>query len=249
MIQIYYFDFISIGIDVGSQMSWAAIIKPDHSPVGKPIKIDHSSVESLEFLVSKIKKAEEQNDLKARIFLESTGIYHIPLYYYLKESGFEVLILNPLITDSNKNNGIRKVKSDKSDALRIAKTAYTYNLKTSLIPSDTVLNIRALIRDYHKFADLMTMHVNKLSKSLYLVFPGYTEVFSLLTGKTSMAILKTYKTPQNILQAPKDELVDFIAQTGKQGLGAALKTYEKLIQASKLANGFQSSTGVYLLFY
>ncbi len=110
VILIYYFDFISVGIDVASKISWARIIRPDHKPIGKPIKIDHSSIESLGFLVDQIKKAEEQNDLKARILLESTGVYHIPLYYYLKESGFEVLILNPLITDSNKNQGIRKSK-------------------------------------------------------------------------------------------------------------------------------------------
>ncbi|WP_432409310.1 IS110 family transposase [Wukongibacter sp. M2B1] len=134
VINIYYFDFISVGIDIGSKVSWASIITPDHKPFSRPIRIDHQSIESLEFLVSQIKKAEEVNSLKARIFLESTGIYHIPLYCHLKESGFEVSILNPLITDSNKNQGIRKVKSDKKDALRIAKTAYTNDLKTSLIP-------------------------------------------------------------------------------------------------------------------
>ncbi len=137
--------------------------------------------------------------MKARILLESTGVYHIPLYYYLKESGFEVLILNPLITDSNKNQGIRKVKSDKTDALRIAKTAYTHGLKQSLIPSDIVLNVRSLIRDYHKYADLKTQHVNKLIKALNLVFPQYTSIFSSVTAKTSLAILSTYKTPRQIL--------------------------------------------------
>lgn len=242
---IYYFDFISVGIDVGSQVSWASIIRPDHKPICKPIKIDHKSIKSLEFLVSEIKKAEEQNDLKTRIFLESTGVYHIPLCHYLKELGFEVLILNPLITDSNKNQGIRKVKSDKSDSLRIAKTAYTHNLKTSLVPSDAVLNIRALVRDYHKFADLKTIHVNKLTKSLNLVFPDYPSVFSNITGKTSIAILETYKTPQQILETPKEDLISFIAQTGKRGLAAAEKSYKKLIHASELALVFSHQLDSY----
>lgn len=235
---IYYFDFLSVGIDVASKISWARIVRPDHKPIGKPIKIDHQSIESLEFLVDEIKKAEEQNDLKARILLESTGVYHIPLYYYLKESGFEVLILNPLITDSNKNQGIRKVKSDKTDALRIAKTAFTYELKQSLIPSEVVLNIRSLIRDYHKYADLKTQHVNKLIKALCLVFPQYPSVFSHVTGKTALAILEVYKTPQNILSISRVELVDFIAKTSRTGLDASNKTYEKLISAAKLALTF-----------
>lgn len=234
-IYIYYFDFISVGIDVASEISWARIVRPDHKPIGKPIKIDHKSIESLDFFVEQIKKAEEQNDLKARILMESTGVYHIPLYYYLMELGFEVLIINPLITDSNKNQGIRKVKSDKTDALRIAKTAFTYELKQSLIPSDTVLNIRSLIRDYHKYADLKTQHVNKLIKSLCLVFPQYPSVFSKVTGKTSLAILEVYETPQNIVNTPRNELVTFIARVGRRGLEAANKTYEKLINAAQLA--------------
>lgn len=86
--------------------------------------------------------------MKARIFLESTGIYHFPLFCYLKESGFEVFVLNPLITDCTKNSGIRKVKNDKIDSLRIAKIGYTHDLKVSLIPTDLVINLRSLSREY-----------------------------------------------------------------------------------------------------
>lgn len=118
VIIIYYFDFISVGIDVSSNISWASILTPDHNPFCKPIKIDHQSIESLEYFVSEIKKAEELNSLKAKIYLESTGIYHIPLFHYLKKSGFEVFILNPLITDSIKNQGIRKVKNKKEKFIR-----------------------------------------------------------------------------------------------------------------------------------
>ncbi len=245
MITIYYFDFLSVGIDIGSKISWARILRPDHKPIGKPIKIDHSSIESLEFLISAIKKAEEQNDLKSRIFVESTGIYHIPLYYYLQGSGFEVQILNPLITDSNKNQGIRKVKSDKSDALRIAKTAYTHALKTSLVPSDTVLNIREYMREYHKLADMKTMHVNKLLKALAVVFPAYRGVFSQITTKTSIAVLESYRKPQVIIETPREELISFIKKTGKRGLEAATKTYDKLINAAKLALVFSHQLEAY----
>lgn len=77
--------------------------------------------------------------MEPRIFLESTGIYHFPLCCYLKESGFEVFVLNPLITNSNRNSGIRKVKNDKNDAIRIAKTGYTHNLKVSLIGCLTLI--------------------------------------------------------------------------------------------------------------
>ncbi|MGV8149602.1 MAG: hypothetical protein ACLKAN_11415 [Alkaliphilus sp.] len=80
-------------------------------------------------------------------------------------------VLNPLITDSNKNSGIRKAKNDKSD-------------------------------------------------------------------KTSLLILKTYKTPDNILAAPKGEIVSLIALTSRKGLKYANEKYSKLVEAATLSKSF-----------
>lgn len=72
--------FISVGIDVGADFSFMSIALPNHTFVGKPFKITHSNLNSLETVVSKIKEAEKSNSLKARIFLESTGVYHYLLF-------------------------------------------------------------------------------------------------------------------------------------------------------------------------
>lgn len=237
-IKMYHFDFISVGIDVGADFSWVSILTPDHKPVVKPFKIIHDDINSLERAVLTIKKAEESNSMKARTFLESTGIYHFPLFCYLKESGFEVFVLNPLITDSNKNLGIRKVKNDKSDATRIAKTAYTHDLKVSLMPSDLVINLRSLVREYYNLVDTKTAYVNKLHKELRMVFPSYSKVFSNLTGKTSILLLKTYKTPDKILAAPKDEVVSLIGLNSRKGLKYANEKYSKLVEVAKLSKSF-----------
>lgn len=235
---MYPFDFISVGIDVGADFSWVSIITPDHKPVFKPFKIIHDDLESLEKAVSAIKKAEELHSMKAHTFLESTGIYHFPLFCYLKESGFEVFVLNPLITDSNKNSGIRKVKNDKSDSLRIAKTAYTHNLKVSLIPQDLVINLRSLVREYYYLVDSRSAYINKLHKELRVVFPSYCKVFSNISCKTSLGILKKYWTPNHILNSPKEEVISLIANTSRQGLNIAKEKYNKLIKAASLANSF-----------
>lgn len=235
---MFYFDFISVGIDVGADFSWVSILTPDHKPVQKPFKVLHDSLDSLEKAVFAIKKAEESYSMKALIFLESTGIYHIPLFCYLSEKGFDASVLNPLITDSNKNSGIRKVKNDKNDSLRIAKTAYTHDLKTSVIPSDMVMNLRSLAREYYHLVDSKTAYVNKLHKDLRVVFPSYAKVFSNITGKTSLLILKTYKTPDNILNAPKDEVISLISLTSRKGLTYARSKYMKLIDAAILSKSF-----------
>ena len=90
--------FISVGIDVGADFSWMSIALPNQTFVGKPFKILHSDLNSLSLAVSKIKEAEELYSLESRIFLESTGIYHYPLFCYLRDKGFNCSVINPIIT-------------------------------------------------------------------------------------------------------------------------------------------------------
>lgn len=73
---------------------------------------------------------------------------------------------------------------------------------------------------------------------LAIVFPGYCEAFSNITGNTFIAILKIYKTPKRILETPRNELIDFIKRYYKKGLEGATKTYDKLINATKIAITF-----------
>ncbi len=108
--------FISVGIDVGADFSWMSIALPNQQFVGKPYKILHNSIDSLTTAVSKIKEAEELYSLESRIFLESTGIYHYPLFCYLRDKGFNCSVINPIITKNSTNINIRKVHNDRFDS-------------------------------------------------------------------------------------------------------------------------------------
>lgn len=65
------------------------------------------------------------------VFMESTGIYHLNLFYFLKKNNIEIYVINPLITNCNKNKNIKKVKNDKLDSLPIAKSAKYDDIKGS----------------------------------------------------------------------------------------------------------------------
>ena len=131
--------FISVGIDVGADFSWMSIALPNQQFVGKPYKILHNSIDSLTTAVSKIKEAEELYSLESRIFLESTGIYHYPLFCYLRDKGFTapLLILSSLriAQISTYEKYIMIVLILKKAALVGLKP----DLKVSLMPSDLAL--------------------------------------------------------------------------------------------------------------
>ena len=170
--------FISVGIDVGADFSWMSIALPNQQFVGKPYKILHNSIDSLTTAVSKIKEAEELYSLESRIFLESTGIYHYPLFCYLRDKGFNCSVINPIITKNSTNINIRKVHNDRFDSKKAALVGLKPDLKVSLMPSDLALNCRNLCREYYDLIDNRSAYVNKLQGELRMAFPQYLGIFS-----------------------------------------------------------------------
>jgi len=234
-------NYLSVGIDVGSAFSFMSIVDPDENLILKPFKIIHNDLDSLNRALTAIKNAEESNSLKSRTFLESTGIYHFPLFCFLMESGFEAFVVNPLITHSIKNIGIRKVKNDKLDSIGIAKLGLKPDLQVSVIPAKLVLELRSLTRNYYNLVDIRSSYVNQLKAHLHTVFPQYLDIFSDVTGNTSMMIMESYLTPDKILRAHKDCLTQKIAKASRKGLKHAAQKYEHLVRAAKSAKVFGCS--------
>lgn len=172
--------------------------------------------------------------MKTAIFMESTGVYHLTLFRFIKDK-FEAYILNPLITNCNKNVDIRKVKNDKKDALTIANIGKFQNVKYSSNFDVEIYALKSLCRDYYKFTDSKSMFKKKLSTDLRVIFPSYSSVFSDITGKTSIAILKKYSNPEAVLNADSAELTTLISTTSRKGQVHSEKTFKKLIAAAEEA--------------
>ena len=238
---IKYDSFISVGIDVGADFSWMSIALPNQTFVGKPFKILHSNLNSLSMASSKIKEAEELYSLESRIFLESTGIYHYPLFCYLRDKGFCISIINPIITKNSTNINIRKVHNDRFDSKKAALVGLKPDLKVSLIPSDLVLDLRNLSREYYDLMDNRSAYVNKLQGELRMVFPQYLKIFSKITTNTALTLLEKYTSPDTFLSAPKDEIIDSIRSTARFGLTYAGNKYNAIIQAANDAKAFGHS--------
>ena len=230
--------FLSVGVDVGADFSFMSIAAPSQELLGKPYKIVHSDPLSLSVAVERIRKAEEMNSSKARIVLESTGIYHIPLFCYLKDAGFDVIVINPLISHSNRNFNIRKVHSDKLDSKKLALLGLNPNLKTSVMPVELVLNIRGLVREYFNLVDNRTAYINKLLGVLYEAFPQYLGVFSKVTTAASLMVLEKYALPENILAADFNTLTDEVAKASRRKISTVIPQCVKLVAAATEALNF-----------
>ena len=145
--------YLSVGLDVGADFTWMSIALPNGAFIGKPFKIVHSDPRSRDLAVTKIKEAQETYSLKSRCFLESTGIYHIPLLCFLRDKGFDCSVINPIITKNSTNINIRKLHNDIFDSKKAALVGLNVSLKTSIIPEDSIVDLRNLVRDYYYFKD------------------------------------------------------------------------------------------------
>ena len=230
--------FISVGIDVGADFSFMSLALPNQTFIGKPFKIVHNNFNSLEKAVLLIKEAEKLHTMKVRIVMESTGIYHYPLFCYLRDKGFDVAVINPIITKNSTNMNIRKVENDKFASRNLALIGLKPDLKASVMPSDAVLDLRNLVREYYNLMDCRSAYVNKLSGLLRVVFPQYMSIFSKLTAKTSLALLEKYPSPDDFLSAGKNSVIKMIIKTAMFGKAYAEKKYQAIMEAAKASRVF-----------
>ena len=230
--------FISVGIDVGADFSFMSLALPNRSLIGKPFKIVHNNFDSLDRAVLTIKEAEELNSLKVRIVMESTGIYHYPLFCYLRDKGFDVAVINPIITKNSTNMNIRKVENDKAASKNLALIGLKPDLKTSVMPTDAVLDLRNLVREYYSLMDSRSAYVNRLSGILRAAFPQCLGIFSKITGMTSLALLEKYPSPDDLLSARKSSVINLIRKTARSGNAYSEKKYQAIMEAAKSAKVF-----------
>jgi len=167
-------------------------------------KILHSSPRFVQGAVDRVLSLGRTYGLPVRIYMESTGVYHLPRYHLFKDVGLEVFVLNPIVTHANQNTDIRNVHNDKYDAQRIALLGLRPGLKTSIIPDNEIAAVKALLREYHAMKKETSMYIRRLKNQLRQVFPLYLPIFSRVNGKASLAVLSQYPSPKAILAAGVD---------------------------------------------
>lgn len=235
-----YKQFLSVWIEIGADFSLMSVALPSQELLGKPYRILHSSQHSLDGAIKRIKNWSKQYKLPVRIFMESTGIYHFPMYYKLRLAGFDAYILNPLVTHAAKDINVRNVHNDKFDARKIALLGLRPGLKTSVIPSNDVAAVKAILREYHVYLPS--------EKKLRQAFPQFLTVFSKVNGVTAMAVLHEYLTPEAMLTAGVDELSSFMKKAVTKGSISTRKKAELLVEAAQAAQHFgHGNSGVFCL--
>ena len=183
----------SVGIDVSKGKSTVCILKPYGEVIVSPYEVQHTEPD-LRVLISRIKSIEGE----VRIVMEATGAYHLPLLSGFKDAGFFVSVINPLAMKRYASTAIRKGKTDKMDAVRIANYGIDnwFKLVDYTLPDEVYAQLRLLGRQYAHYITIRIESKLALNDLLDRTMPG---IKSLLSGKRSE-------------EPTKDKLSDFVAE-------------------------------------
>ncbi|CAA7601968.1 Transposase IS116/IS110/IS902 family [Acididesulfobacillus acetoxydans] len=227
-------DFV-VGIDVSSEFSIVAMLAPSGELIRKPFRIEHNPG-GFHKLLDILKKEEERLKRKPIYFVESTGIFHLPLFFFLRSNDLKGFVLNPLSIHSIKNFDLRKVKNDRKDAEAIAKLAKYQDVKASIVPEPQILALRMMTREYYALSDMLTEMKNRLCTDLYLLFPGFLDVFSGSLGKTALTVLRSYPSPKAVQAADTEALTLLISKTSRKSSAWASNKVNQLRDCAQLAS-------------
>ncbi len=108
----------AVGIDVSKGKSMVAIVQPFGIVVAEPFEVSHDG-QSLSELVERVKRLPGET----KVVMEYTGTYYEPIANALHNAGIFVSVVNPLLINDYDTNRVRKVKTDKKDAFKIANYA------------------------------------------------------------------------------------------------------------------------------
>ena len=164
----------AVGIDVSKNKSMVAILRPLGEIVASPFEVKHTN-KDLKSLIELIKSV----DGESRIVMEHTGHYYKPIVRRLSEENLFVSAINPKLIKDFSDNSLRKVKSDKADAVKIARYALdTWNeLRQYSLMDEIRSQLKIMNRQFDFYMRHKTAMKNNLISLLDQTYPGLNTYF------------------------------------------------------------------------
>ena len=177
---------IAVGIDVSKGKSTVAILNGDGSIRAHPYEMNHSKAE-LDALIKYIKAVDDH----PIILMEPTSHYHYPVLKAFLDADLSPSLVNPYLLKKYGDAELRKAKTDKKDAMRIAH--YALEKWYSLVPYSPMdqkyEDLRFLSSQYRQRISMVVKSKNQLINLLDESMPGITRILALKSRNPEKCML------------------------------------------------------------
>ena len=160
--------FATAGIDSEGKESFSRTCSMDSNGFGDFLKTITSHCEDLS---------------RVLIGMESTGCYHINLFSFLTSQGIRTMVVNPLLIANFAKLSLRKTKTDKKDAMTIARFLLDHHEEISqLAVSQSLQDLRDLSRERESLSHLISATKVEIKRVLRTTFPELETIGDIYTG-------------------------------------------------------------------
>jgi transposase len=222
------------GIDVAKRQHAVAVLDEHGQPVQRAVPIENTRAG-----FDQVLQALAALDGPVLIGLEATGHYWWALYEELTQQAYPVVVLNALQVHAFRKSSVRKVKSDRTDAVWIAEFLRFTQPAPAQPTTAVFLQLKEMSRFRYHLTDQIGDNKRKLLSILDRVFPEYDTLFSSVFLTSSRQLLARAASAQELATFDLAELTALLKTSSRSRFG---RTKAETIQAAA-----QQSVGVRFL--
>ena len=227
-----------VGIDIAKEKQWARFVDCRGVECGKAMyfRNDRTGFESILAKIRQISKEIKFAD--TIVGMKPTGHYWKALANYLmKQERILVVLVNPYHTKKVKElDDNSQTKSDKKDALTIARLVKDGRYSEVYLPHDIYADLRVLTTARNSVNRQKNAVENTILAIMDESFPEFTEVFKHpFKGKAAMQVLKSCPFPKYILELGTAGVLAEIKKAVKRTVGR--KRAQLLVDTAQVSVG------------
>lgn len=128
------------------------------------------------------------------------------LYHELERQGYVLRLLHPRQTHQfHERQGLR-AKTDRLDAMTIAKVLLSGEARAGYVPSERATTYREIVRLHTQLSDEAAGYQNEIQALVVVLFPEFTRVFADPCLPTAITVLKAFPSAQAMAEAGIESL-------------------------------------------
>lgn len=148
------------------------------------------------------------------VAMESTGCYQLNLFSFLTAHGTKAVVINPLLISNFAKLSLRKTKTDKKDAMTIAKFILQYRESVSqLSVSQELQDLRDVARERESLCHLISATKAEIRRLLSITFPEIEAHCDIFT-KVMLQFLSQFPSARLVKTAKRKDVAKALTRKG-----------------------------------
>lgn len=170
------------------------------------------------------------------VYFEATGVYSRPLVKFCQDYHVSYSLLNPLEVSINTQQ-LRRMKSDTSDAHKIAHAAMINDYRQTTNWTPLYQKLRELSRFYSQIEKEVILNEEKIDTALDQTFPEEENLFSARYSKLAINVVLLYPHPDLLKNMSRTKISNqLMKQTDKRLSKTKATGYaEKLLKFAEIS--------------